>query len=115
MEELFYAGKIADASGLYFASAHELILGYEDNVKLMSEKLEKLVEANDVRLYKAEKEVQKAILIGLIAGAYSSILISGSLWVILENKLQIKNSNNKKKDKPKKKKVEELSVKGINA
>lgn len=58
-------------------------------------------------------EFDIAILIGLIAGAYSSILISGSLWVILEHKLQVKN--NKKKDKPKKRRVEELSVKGINA
>ncbi|MBR2997857.1 MAG: protein translocase subunit SecD [Bacilli bacterium] len=60
-------------------------------------------------------EFDIAILIGLIAGAYSSILISGSLWVILENKLQVKKNNNKKKDKPKKRRVEELSVKGINA
>ena len=59
-------------------------------------------------------EFDIAILIGLVAGAYSSILISGSLWVILEYRLQSKN-NKKKKDKPKKKKVEELSVKGINA
>lgn len=60
-------------------------------------------------------EFDIAILIGLVAGAYSSILISGSLWVILEYRLQIKKKNNKKKDKPKKRKVEELSVKGINA
>ena len=60
-------------------------------------------------------EFDIAILIGLVAGAYSSILISGSLWVILENKLQVKKNNNKKKDKPKKRRVEELSVKGINA
>ena len=60
-------------------------------------------------------EFDIAILIGLIAGAYSSILISGSLWVILEYKLQSKKTKTKKKDKPKKKKVEELSVKGINA
>lgn len=82
MEELFYAGKIADASGLYFASAHELILGYEDNVKLMSEKLEKLVEANDVRLYKAEKEVQKAILIGLILLIISSV---GAIIMVIKS------------------------------
>ncbi len=73
MEEMFYAGKIADASTLYFSSAHELILGYEENVKLMSEKLEKLVEANDNKLYKAEKEVQKAILIGLVLLLISSV------------------------------------------
>ena len=60
-------------------------------------------------------EFDIAILIGLLAGAYSSILISGSLWVILEHRLQTKKNDNKKKDKPKKRKVEELSVKGINA
>ena len=60
-------------------------------------------------------EFDIAILIGLVAGAYSSILISGSLWVILEYRLQSKKTNKKKKDKPKKRKVEELSVKGINA
>ena len=60
-------------------------------------------------------EFDIAILIGLVAGAYSSILISGSLWVFLEYKLQSKNDKKKKKDKPKKRKVEELSVKGINA
>jgi len=60
-----------------------------------------------------------AIVIGLIAGAYSSIFMSASIWVFFENKLNIKKKNNKKnikKDKkPKKKKIEELSVKGINA
>ena len=60
-------------------------------------------------------EFDIAILIGLVAGAYSSILLSGSLWVILEYKLQSKKDTKKKKDKPKKRKVEELSVKGINA
>ena len=59
-------------------------------------------------------EFDIAILIGLVAGAYSSILLSGSLWVILEYRLQSKNTK-KKKDKPKRKKIEELSVKGINA
>ena len=60
-------------------------------------------------------EFDIAILIGLVSGAYSSILLSGSLWVILEYKLQSKKDTKKKKDKPKKRKVEELSVKGINA
>ena len=60
-----------------------------------------------------------AIVIGLIAGAYSSIFMSASIWVFFENKLNIKKNtkkkNPKKDKKPKKKKVEELSVKGINA
>ena len=60
-----------------------------------------------------------AILIGLVAGAYSSIFMSASIWVYFENKLNIKkntkNKTKKKDTKPKKRKVEELSVKGINA
>ena len=62
-------------------------------------------------------EFDIAILIGLIAGLYSSIFMSSSIWVHIENKLQSKKNNKKKdkKEKPKKKKVEELSVKGINA
>lgn len=63
-------------------------------------------------------EFDIALLIGLLAGAYSSIFISSSIWVFFENRLSNKKNikkNNKKKDKPKKKKVEELSVKGINA
>ena len=60
-------------------------------------------------------EFDIAILIGLVAGAYSSIFLSSSLWVYFEYRLQVKRNSKKKKDKPKKKKVEELSVKGINA
>ncbi len=64
-------------------------------------------------------EFDIAILIGLIAGAYSSIFMSSSIWVFFENRLTIKRNKKakekKKNDKPKKKKVEELSVKGINA
>ena len=59
------------------------------------------------------------LLIGLVAGAYSSIFMSASIWVYFENKLNIKkntkNKTKKKDTKPKKRKVEELSVKGINA
>ena len=64
-------------------------------------------------------EFDIAILIGLIAGVYSSIFMSSSIWVYFENKLTIKRNNKKKNikksNKPKKKRVEELSVKGINA
>ena len=60
-----------------------------------------------------------AILIGLVAGAYSSIFMSASIWVYFENKLNIKkntkNKTKKKDTKPEKRKEEELSVKGINA
>ncbi len=58
-----------------------------------------------------------AILIGLIAGAYSSIFISSQLWLKIEYKLSNKNSKNKNTTKKKvpKKKPEELNVKGINS
>ena len=66
IETLFYAGKYADASTVYFSGAHEMITVYEENVALMSEKLETLVEANNAVLVKAEREVQKSIVIGLV-------------------------------------------------
>ena len=68
-------------------------------------------------------EFDIAIIIGLVAGVYSSIFLSSSMWVFFEYKLamrRIKTNNSKPKkkkkdEKPKKKKLEELSVKGINA
>ena len=72
-------------------------------------------------IFMGSKEILEfdiAILIGLIAGAYSSIFISSSLWVYFEYRLAHKKLNkkkNNKKEKNKKQKVEELSVKGINA
>ena len=68
-------------------------------------------------------EFDIAIIIGLVAGVYSSIFLSSSIWVFFEYKLtmrRIKTNNSKPKkkkkdEKPKKKKLEELSVKGINA
>ena len=56
-----------------------------------------------------------AILIGLIAGTYSSVLLSSQIWSKLELRRLIKKGNNNKKKKEVKKKVTELSVKGINA
>ncbi|MBO6130131.1 MAG: methyl-accepting chemotaxis protein [Pseudobutyrivibrio sp.] len=73
MEQMFYDGDFVGANNLYFASAHELILGYEDNVKLMSEQLQTLIEKNDAKLLKAEKEVQKAIFIGLTLLVLASV------------------------------------------
>ena len=62
-------------------------------------------------------EFDIAILIGLVAGAYSSIFLSSPLWAILEYRSYKKdnNKNNTKKEKRKKKKPEELMVKGINS
>ena len=61
-------------------------------------------------------EFDIAILIGLIAGAYSSIFLSSELWSYLEYKSMHKQKNNKNdKKKTKKTKPEELMVKGINS
>lgn len=73
-------------------------------------------------------EFDIAILIGLIAGAYSSIFLSSQIWAIIEHKSynkkekpkkenKNKNSKNKKqvKQKVKKAKPDELVVKGINS
>ena len=73
-----------------------------------------------------------AILIGLLAGGYSSVLLSSQIWSKIElrsqsnktkkekdnsNKNKPKKENKKSKKKPKKetRKLDELSVKGINA
>ena len=52
-----------------------------------------------------------AMLVGFIAGVYSSVFISNELWLIFETKSILKG--------PKKKKVydeiDELNVKGINS
>lgn len=53
-----------------------------------------------------------ALLIGLIAGSYSSIFIASQLWIVLESKNMKKTPKNEKKVK---KEPEELLVKGINA
>lgn len=65
-------------------------------------------------------EFDIAILIGLIAGAYSSIFLSSEVWSIIEykssNKKIKKTSNKISKNKKKvKEKPEELMVKGINS
>lgn len=61
-------------------------------------------------------EFDIAILIGLIAGAYSSIFLSSELWCYIEYKSMHKQKNNKNdKKKTKKTKPEELMVKGINS
>ena len=52
-----------------------------------------------------------ALLVGFIAGVYSSIYISNQLWLILETKSLGKKPKEKKKDDDE---IEEISVKGIN-
>ncbi|MEG2458027.1 MAG: protein translocase subunit SecF [Bacilli bacterium] len=51
-----------------------------------------------------------AILVGLIAGAYSSIFIAANLWVVLEQK----NAKKPKKIKPITHELEEKEIRGIN-
>lgn len=70
---------------------------------------------------KAIYEFNIAILFGLIAGFYSSVLLSSQIWLRIEMKQNNpKKKVNKKNDKKKKKKKEvkeldELLVKGINS
>lgn len=52
-----------------------------------------------------------ALLIGFIAGVYSSIYISNQLWLILETR-RLKKP--KKKDDDNKKEVSEIEIKGVN-
>lgn len=63
-------------------------------------------------------EFDIAILIGLIAGAYSSIFLSSQIWMLLEYKSYNRKKNNNKNLKKQKKetrKPDELIVKGINS
>ena len=65
-------------------------------------------------------EFDIAIIIGLIVGTYSSIFLACSFVIIIEGKISkkkknSKNNNKKKNTKKKKERIEELSVKGINA
>ena len=76
---------------------------------------------------KAIYEFNIAILFGLIAGFYSSVLLSAQIWLRIELRAnkpkKIKKKNNKKNDKKKKKEkvkkeereLDELLVKGINS
>ena len=51
-----------------------------------------------------------ALLVGFIAGLYSSVFISNQLWLYLETKKLMKPEEPKKKNNE----VEELQIKGIN-
>ena len=51
-----------------------------------------------------------ALLVGFIAGVFSSIYVSNQLWLILESRRITKP----KKEKKKLDEVEELKVKGVN-
>ena len=66
IEKLYYNNDFAGASTRYFSGSHEMVTVYEENVSLMTEKLEQLVQQNDAKLAKAEHEVQKSIVIGIV-------------------------------------------------
>ena len=51
-----------------------------------------------------------ALLVGFIAGVYSSIYISNQLWIILESRRLKKPKKEKKNDDE----IEEIRVKGVN-
>ncbi|MCR4999462.1 MAG: methyl-accepting chemotaxis protein [Lachnospiraceae bacterium] len=74
MEQMFYASKFSDSYNLYFGTCHEAILTYEENVKLMSEQLQVLVDTNNAKLVRAEREVQKSIVIGAVLLVVISLL-----------------------------------------
>ena len=52
-----------------------------------------------------------ALLVGFIAGVYSSIYISNQIWLLLESKKLKKPKKEKKDDDDE---IEEIKVKGVN-
>ena len=52
-----------------------------------------------------------ALLIGFIAGVYSSIFISNQIWLILETRSLKKPKKEKKNDDDE---IEEIKIKGVN-
>ncbi len=81
IHELFLQKKYEDAYNLYFSSAHEYILGYEETVKLMGEQLDTLIEKNNAKLIKSERNVQVAIVFGTLM-----IIIVSSIAGVIVNK-----------------------------
>lgn len=81
LEQYMYAGDIASASNLYYAEAHELIMGHEENIALMTERLNTLIEKNQKELVKAETAVRVSIIVGTIG-----LVIVSVLALILVNK-----------------------------
>ncbi len=77
LDGMYRNHKYADAMSEYFSSAHELILGHEENIALMRDRLAVLVSQNQNRLVRAERQVQISILIGTI------MLVVVSVFAIL--------------------------------
>ncbi len=64
LEDLYYKADYNGAMMLYFTSAHELILGHEENIALMSDRLEVLLDENQYKLETAKDQVNISIIIG---------------------------------------------------
>lgn len=76
-----YAGDVTGASNLYYAEAHEMIMGHEENIALMTEKLNLLIEKNQKKLVQSETAVRISIVIGTIG-----LIIVSIVALILVNK-----------------------------
>ncbi|MBP5265305.1 MAG: methyl-accepting chemotaxis protein [Lachnospiraceae bacterium] len=74
LDGMYRNHKYADAMSEYFSSAHELILGHEENIALMGDRLTVLINQNQKRLANAEFQVQLSIIIGTVALAVVSVL-----------------------------------------
>ncbi|MCR5153863.1 MAG: methyl-accepting chemotaxis protein [Lachnospiraceae bacterium] len=79
LEEMYYAANYDGALMTYFMSAHELILGHEENIALMKDRLEVLLDENQAALEQAAKRVQISIVIGGIL----VLIVSGlALYIV---------------------------------
>ncbi|MCR4674700.1 MAG: methyl-accepting chemotaxis protein [Lachnospiraceae bacterium] len=81
LDTLYRKGDYAGAMTLYFGSAHELILGHEENIALMADKLAVLIEENQHQLTKTEGQVRIAIVVGTVL-----LIIVSVLALIMVNK-----------------------------
>ncbi len=83
LEEKYYAGDYAGAIGLYFESAHELILGHEENIALMSERLGTLIDQNQSKADHAASVVKISIISGtvllIVVSVIALILVSKAI------------------------------------
>ncbi|MCR5639732.1 MAG: methyl-accepting chemotaxis protein [Lachnospiraceae bacterium] len=74
LDGMYQKGDYAGAMSEYFASAHELILGHEENIALMSDRLSVLLDKNQARLDRAQQQVNTSIIIGGILLILVSII-----------------------------------------
>ncbi|MCR4777908.1 MAG: methyl-accepting chemotaxis protein [Lachnospiraceae bacterium] len=65
LHTMYNDGNYAGAMSEYFTSAHALILGHEENIGLMSERLKILLDQNKAALDKAQTDVNIIMLVGV--------------------------------------------------